>query len=217
MSTLGKHRDRAADPKQALLDGLGGVPGMVYTALPVVVFVAANAFFALPVAIGIAVFAALVLTGWRMLRGERLVSAAGGLFGVIAAGGIAAWTGSANGFFLIGIWAAFGGAVVMLASLLVRRPPTGVVWNLAHGGKHPWRADRASLRAHDLATLAVTLVFAARFVVKQWLYVEDATGWLAFAKIAMGAPLTALAAVVILWAFRRCTTRLNGATVAAGR
>ncbi|WP_031464898.1 DUF3159 domain-containing protein [Sciscionella sediminilitoris] len=217
MSTLEKTPDRAADPKQALLDGLGGVSGMVYTALPVAVFVAANAFFPLPVTIGIAVLAALLLTGWRKLRGERLMSAAGGLFGVLAAGGVAAWTGSANGFFLIGIWAAFGGAVVMLASLLVRRPLTGVVWNLVHGGKHVWRADRPSLRAHDLATLAVTLVFAARFVVKQWLYVEDATGWLAFTKIAMGAPLTALAAVVVLWAFRRCSTRLTGATAAAGR
>jgi hypothetical protein len=203
------------DPKQALLDGLGGPSGMVYTALPVVVFVTANAFFALPTTIGIAVAAALALTGWRGLRGERLMSAAGGLFGVVAAGSVAAWTGSASGFFLIGIWAALVGAVVMLASLLARRPLTGVVWNALHGGKHAWHEDRSVLHAHDVATLAVTAVFAARFVVKQWLYLADATGGLAFAKIAMGTPLTVLAALVIIWASRHSTKRLTGS--ATGR
>lgn len=203
-----KHTDMTT----TLLAGLGGVSGMVYTALPVVVFVAANAFFALPVTIAIAVVAALALTGWRMVRGERLLLAAGGLFGVVAAGGVAAWTGSASGFFLIGIWLALAGAVVMLASLLVRKPLTGVIWNAVHGGKHAWRADRPTLRMHDIATLAVTAVFAARFVVNQWLYLNDATDWLAFAKITMGTPLTVLAALVVFWAFRRSTKRLTGDT-----
>lgn len=196
------------DVGQALLDGLGGPKGMVYTALPVVVFVTANAFFELALTIGVAVVAALALTGWRALRGERLMTAAGGLFGVVAAGGVAAWTGSANGFFLIGIWAALVGAAVTVVSLLVRRPVTGLLWNALHGNEHAWRQDRPTLAAHDIATLAVTVMFAARFVVKQWLYASDATGWLAFAKIAMGTPLTVLAALVVVWAFRRSSKRL---------
>ncbi|GAA2405327.1 hypothetical protein GCM10010191_11440 [Actinomadura vinacea] len=44
----------------ALLDQLGGPSGLVYTAVPVAAFVAANAFLGLPVAIGIAIAAALV-------------------------------------------------------------------------------------------------------------------------------------------------------------
>lgn len=197
------------DQKQALLDGLGGPSGMIYSALPVLVFVTANAFFALPTTITLALAAGLALTGWRLLRGERLSSAIGGLAGVAVAGGIAALTGSASGFFLVGIWAALVGAVVTLVSLLVRRPLTGVVWNAMHGGTHRWREDRPTLRAHDVATLAVTAVFAARFVVKEWLYLADAAGWLAFAKIAMGTPLTALALLVVVWAFRRSTGRIT--------
>ncbi len=195
-------------PTPTLLDQLGGPLGMVYTTVPVVAFVTAVPFFPLPTAIGIAVAVALGVTGLRLLRGERLRTAVGGLFGVAAAGGVAAWTGSANDFFLIGIWAALAGAVVMLASLLVRRPLTGVVWNAVHGGKHAWREDRPTLHAHDLATFAATLVFAARFVVKQYLYDNDATGGLAFAKIAMGTPLTVLVLLVGVWAFRRSTKRL---------
>ncbi|SDZ47007.1 Protein of unknown function [Saccharopolyspora shandongensis] len=55
------------------------------------------------------------------------------------------------------------------------------------------------------AVRAATAVFAARFIVKQWLYLTDATGWLAFAKIAMGTLLTALALLVVVWAFRYST------------
>lgn len=199
-----------ADTRQALIDGVGGPVGMLCTALPVVVFVTAVAFLPLMVAIGVALAAALVLTGVRVLRGERLMSALGGVFAIAAAGGVAALTGSAKDFFLIGIWASLAGAVVVLASMLVGRPLTGVIWNAFHGGGNAWRRNRSALRAHYLASLAVLAVFAARFVVKEWLYLEDATGWLAFAKIAMGTPLTALAALVVLWSFRR-TTKLVGA------
>jgi hypothetical protein len=51
-------------------------------------------------------------------------------------------------------------------------------------------------------------VFGARFVVQQWLYLNDCTGGLAVARIAMGAPLTILAALVVVRAFRRSSTRL---------
>jgi hypothetical protein len=39
-------------------------------------------------------------------------------------------------------------------------------------------------------------VFAARFVVQRLLYDADQTGWLGLARIGMGWPLTALAAIV---------------------
>ncbi|MEB3372369.1 DUF3159 domain-containing protein [Saccharopolyspora mangrovi] len=116
---------------------------------------------------------------------------------------------SAKDFFLIGIWASLAGAVVVLVSLLAGRPLTGVIWNALHGGGNPWRQNRSVLRAHYLASLAVLAVFAARFVVKEWLYLADSTGWLAVAKIVMGTPLTALAALVVLWSFRHTTKHLT--------
>lgn len=201
--------DEPADIKQAMLDGLGGPVGMLFTTLPVVVFVTATAFLPLTASIGIALAVALALTGFRVLRGEKLTSALGGVLAIAVAGGVSAWTGSAKDFFLIGIWASLAGAVVVLATMLAGRPLTGVIWNALHGGKNPWRQNRSALRAHYLASLAVLLVFAGRFVVKEWLYLADSTGWLAFAKIAMGTPLTALAALVVLWSFRHTTKVLK--------
>lgn len=202
-----QNENKNVDATAVLLDNLGGVSGMVYTAIPVVAFVTANALVALPIAIGVAVAIAVALTVVRVMRGEPLMQAAGGLIGVVVAGGVAAWTGNAGGYFLIGIWTSLAGALVMLISLLARRPLTGLLWNVLHGNKYSWRKDRSVMRSHDFATLAFALLFAARYVVQDRLYDADATGWLAFAKISMGTPLFALAILVTVWAFRRSTKR----------
>ncbi|MFC9428841.1 DUF3159 domain-containing protein [Streptomyces sp. NPDC056987] len=187
---------------------MGGPLGFVYSTVPVVIFVAANAFLPLPLTVSVALATGLALTVFRLTRGEPFSSAVGSLAGIAITAGVVAWTGSAKDFFVFGIWAAFAGFLVTFCSAVARRPLTGVIWNLLHGGKHAWRADRTVLRAHYVATLAAATVFGARFVVMQWLYLKDSTGWLAAAKIIMGAPLTALAAVVVIWAFRRSTKRL---------
>ncbi|MHC5257385.1 DUF3159 domain-containing protein [Streptomyces sp. UC4497] len=195
--------------QQKLLDQLGGTKGMVYSAIPVAAFVAANAALGrLPLAIGIALAVALIVTVWRMAQGEPFTAAAGGLFGVAAAGGVAAWVGSAGGFFLIGIWASCAGAVLFAVSLLARRPLTGLLWNALHGNRHPWRDDRPSVLAHDVATATLTVLFGTRFGVQLWLYENDSMAWLALAKVGMGVPLLALALLVVFWAFRRSTKRL---------
>ncbi|PTA47690.1 DUF3159 domain-containing protein [Micromonospora sp. RP3T] len=198
--------DDSAPP--TLLHRMGGVAGFVHSTVPVIVFVTADAFLPLPVAVGVAVATGLALFIIRLLRGERPLSAVGSLLGVAVAAGIVAWTGSARDFFVIGIWASLAGFVVTFGSLLARRPLTGVIWNVLHGGGHAWRADRAVRVAHDLATLAASAVFGSRFVVQQWLYLSDSTGGLGVARIVMGTPLTVLAALVVVWSFRRSTGRL---------
>ncbi len=195
-------------PPPTLLEQMGGPMGFVYSVVPVVVFVAANAFLSLTATIVVSVAVGLAIAGYRLLRGEKFSLAAGGLLGLALAIGIVALTGSARDFFVVGIWAYLAAFVVTLGSVVARRPLTGVVWNLVHGGTHDWRADRRVLRAHDVATLAAAVVSGARFGVQQWLYVSDETGWLGFARIAMGWPLTILAALVVVWAWRRSSTRL---------
>ncbi|MER5885872.1 DUF3159 domain-containing protein [Streptomyces sp. NPDC001941] len=108
----------------------------------------------------------------------------------------------------MGIWSNLLLGAVFLLSVVVRRPLAGLVWGALNGTGTRWLRDRPSVRAYDLATLALTAVFAARFVVQQWLYDADATGWLAAAKIAMGYPLLALALIVVVWAARRSDKRL---------
>lgn len=191
-----------------LLDQMGGPAGFVYSTIPVLVFVVANALLPLPVTIGVSLAAGLGLSAFRLVRGEKVASAAGSLLGVAVAVAIVAATGSSKDFFLVGIWGSAAGFVVTAGSVLARRPVTGLIWNALHGGEHRWRDDRPVRRAHDLATLAAALVLGTRFAIQQWLYLANSTGGLGVARIAMGTPLTVLAALVVVWAFRRSTARL---------
>lgn len=197
-----------AQPKPTLLTQMGGVSGMVYASLPSVVFVVANAAVDLRAAVALGVGAGAGIAGLRLLRREPLQPALSGLLGVAVGAFIAYQTGDAKNFFVVGIWASLVLALVFLASILVRRPMVGVIWSALSGGGQAWRTDRVAVLGYDIATLAVTAVFAARFVVQNWLYSLDATGWLAFARIAMGYPLMAVALVVVVWAVRRSGRRV---------
>lgn len=196
------------DVKQTALQAAGGPWGIVASTIPSLVFAGVVGFVSLPLSIGIAIAVAVVIAGVQLRRGETFSAASGGLVGVAVSGGISAATGSANDFFLIGIWASLAIGIVPLASILMRRPLTGAIWNAMHGGNHAWRADRPAARAHYLATGAVAVMGLGRFAVQQWLYLADATGALAIADTVMGFPLTGLVAVVVIWAFRRSTKRM---------
>lgn len=192
-----------------LLEQMGGVSGLVSSSVPVVAFVAANAMFGLQPAIWSALGVAVLITVVRVVRKEPLQPAISGFFGVAIAAFIAYRTGSAKGFFLFGIWSSLVYCAALVLSVLARWPLAGVVWSYLNGSGMAWRRDKPSRFGYDLATLALAAVFAARFVVQRWLYDEDYTGWLAFAKIAMGYPLYALALLVVVWAVRRSDRRLK--------
>lgn len=201
--------DDAQQP--TLLHRMGGVQGLVVGAVPTIAYVVANAIAGLDVAVMVAIGVSVVLIVMRRVRRESIQPAVSGLLGVVAAALIAFYTGSAEGYFLPGIWVSLALAVVFSISILVRRPLVGVVWNLltSVGPRQSWRGDKVVLRAFDVATLAFTAVFAARFVVQDWLYDAGSTGWLAVARIAMGYPLLALALLVTYWAVRRTRGRLQ--------
>lgn len=209
--------DEQGEQEPTLFEQMGGVAGMIYSAVPVVVFVLANSLWGLTAAIWCALGSAVVITIVRLLRKESLQPAVSGFFGVAIAAFIAYRTGTAKGFFLFGIWQSLVYGGVLVLSVLVRWPLVGVFWNFINGAGTRWRKDRRSVRDYDIATLALAAVFAARFVVQRWLYEEDLTGWLAVAKISMGFPLFALALLVIVWAVRRSDKRLAEAIAAERR
>ncbi|HMS76654.1 DUF3159 domain-containing protein [Gordonia sp. (in: high G+C Gram-positive bacteria)] len=194
-----------ARTEPTLLEQMGGVSGLIYSTVPVAVFVPANSIGGLGVAIGAALAAALVVFGIRLIRREGLMPAVSGLLGVAICAFIAHRTGDAKGYFLFGIWSMLAYAVACVVSILVRWPLIGVAWHLVTGEGTAWRRNRAVLRAYDLATACWAVVFGARYLTQSALYDSDHTGWLAAARIGMGWPLTALAAVVTVYLVRRAT------------
>ncbi|MFG1794774.1 DUF3159 domain-containing protein [Nocardia sp. NPDC049149] len=195
-------RDEEA-AEQTLLEQLGGFSGLISSTVPVVVFVPVNSFAGLTAAIWAALGAATLILLWRLVRRSPIQPAVSGFLGVGICAFIAYRMGEAKGFFLFGIYTSLVYAGVFLVSMLVRWPLVGVIWGVLNGHGSGWRADRRVLRLYYVATTTWVVVFAARYLVQSQLYDADRTGWLAFARIAMGWPLTAVALVVTIWAVRR--------------
>jgi Protein of unknown function (DUF3159) len=186
----------------AVLEQMGGISGLIYSSLPVVVFVPVSTAFGLMPAIGAALGVAALILVWRLIRRESIQPAISGFFGVGISALIAYVVGESKGYFLLGIWMSLLWAVVFALSILVRRPAVGYIWGWVNSHDRDWRGVRRAVLAFDLATFVWVLVFASRFVVQQHLYDSDQTGWLGVARIAMGWPLTAVAALVTYLAIR---------------
>ena len=180
---------------ERLLAQVGGVSGVIYSSLPVVTFVAVSSLSGLLPAIGSALGVALLVLLWRLIRRESTQPALSGFIGVAICALIAYIVGASKGYFLLGIWMSLLWAVVFAASVLIRRPAVGYVWSWASGRDRGWRDVPRAVYAFDIASLCWTLVFGARFVVQRLLYDADQTGWLGVTRIAMGWPLTVLAAL----------------------
>jgi Protein of unknown function (DUF3159) len=189
-------------PAERVMAQLGGVSGMIYSSLPVLVFVGTSRLLGLAAAVGAALGIATLILLWRLIRRDSVQPAVSGLIGVVVCALIAYLLGESKGYFLLGIWTSLFWAAVFAASILIRRPVVGYIWSWLHGHDRAWRDARRAVYAFDIATLTWVLVFGARFVVQHLLYQADRTGWLVVARIAMGWPLTAVAALVTYLAIR---------------
>jgi hypothetical protein len=113
--------------RHLVLDQLGGWRGMVDASLPTIAFIVANGIGGLTVGIWAAVAGAVLVFLLRLVRRESVQQAVSGLFAVAVAVVIAARSGEARDFFVLGIIRNAAIGVVLLGSLLVRWPLVGVV------------------------------------------------------------------------------------------
>jgi Protein of unknown function (DUF3159) len=205
----------AADPTRAdrMMAQLGGVPGLIYSSLPVLLFVGTSRLLGLSAAVGAALGTGTLILVWRLIRRESVQPAVSGLIGVAVCALIAYAMGQSKGYFLLGIWTSLLWAAVFATSILIRRPVVGYIWSWVHGHDRAWRDVRRAVYAFDIATLTWVLVFGARFVVQRLLYDSNHTGWLVVARIAMGWPLAAGAALVTYLAIKAAQRALESVTV----
>ncbi|MEI7545975.1 MAG: DUF3159 domain-containing protein [Mycobacteriaceae bacterium] len=203
-------------PGQAMLAQMGGVSGLIYSALPVAVLVPVSTAFGLLPAICAALGVALAILFWRLFRRDSVQPALAGFLGVGVSALIAWVVGASKGYFLLGIWTSLVWAAVFTFSVVIRRPIVGYIWSWVNGHDRSWRQSRRAVLAFDAATLTWVLVFGARFAVQHHLYDADKTGWLGVARIAMGWPLAAVGALVTYLAIRAAQRALHATHAATG-
>jgi hypothetical protein len=205
--------------RQQLLQSLGGWSGTAVAAIPPIVFVIANTMGGLREAIFAAIGSGVLVAVYRLIRRQSLQQVLMGLVSVAVAAAIAARTGQARGFFLLGIAGSIAYAVVFAVSLLIRRPLVGTLWEFLDPTPMPagqtWRQESALFRAYMYATLAAFAMFAARGAVQASLFKDNRTGLLAVARLAMGYPLYALVLGYAFWVIRRARLPLVEQAAAA--
>jgi hypothetical protein len=113
--------------RHLVIEQLGGWRGMVDATLPTIAFIVANSLDGLRTGIWAALGFAVVIFALRLVRRESVQQAFSGLFGVGIAVAIAAATGQARDFYVPGIVRNAGLAVVLLGSVVLRRPLVGVI------------------------------------------------------------------------------------------
>jgi hypothetical protein len=113
--------------RHLVLDQLGGWRGMIDATLPTVAFILANAFGGLRVGIWTALGVAVLVFLLRIVRRESIQQGISGLIGVGVAVAIAAASGQARDFFVLGILRNAAIGVVLVGSIPFRWPLIGVI------------------------------------------------------------------------------------------
>jgi hypothetical protein len=191
-------RDQAAAMTSAappsLVDAVGGRLGICESALPAAAFVATytatgqdtSAALIVAVALG-AIFAVA-----RIVRGQTVQFALGGLGGLALSAYVVSRTGKAEDFFLPGLLANAAYALAYAISIVVRWPLLGVILATLRGQGMDWRKEPAQVRAYSRASWVWVVLFSLRLAVQLPLYLAGAVTALGVVRIAMGIPLFAV-------------------------
>jgi len=148
-----------------------------------------------PVAVAIGILLA------RLLQRLPVLPAVSGGLGILLSAGFALFTGRAEdnfvgGFITNGVW-----LLLMLGSLLVRKPLIGFIARfLIHEGNAP--TERRVVRAGYIATAMWGCFFALRLLIQVPLWLAGATTALAATKLIMGLPMYA-ALIWVTWLMMR--------------
>ncbi len=190
---------------ESLADLLGGRRAAVDATVPAVAFVAGWLAAGRSIGFGaaVAVLAAVVVSLWRLRRGDRPRAVLIGLLGVCVAALIALRTGRAEDFFLLQLLSNAASALAWAVSIVVRWPLLGVVVGAVLGQRTGWRRDPALLRAYARGSWVWVGQYVVRVAIFLPLYAAGQTVALGVARVALTWPLVAACLAVSWWVIRR--------------
>lgn len=198
-SGLGKVTPGEAPTGGALLAAMGGIRGLIESIIPGLAFVVVYTITGqlLPsVVIPVVIAVGFVIA--RIVVKQPYTSALAGVLGIALSAGVALVTGRAQDNFLLGFGINAVFFVVLILSLVVRRPLIGVIASLLTSDNGQWRADPAKVRVAVIGTIIWIGVFGLRLAVELPLYFAGATQVLGTFKLLLGVPLYA-ATLWVTW------------------
>jgi hypothetical protein len=177
-----------------------GRSNLIDSIVPPVIFLIMNALLGFEYAMWSSLAIALLITVFRLSKGQPLRYALGGIGGVVLAILIAQLLGRAEGYFLPGIIT--GGLTVIgcLASVIVGRPLVAWTSFIARRWPLDWYWHPRVRPAYNEVTLAWAVFFAVRLGLQWSLFQEQAAGLLGIIQVVTGWPAT-IALLVISYLY----------------
>jgi hypothetical protein len=192
-AVVGRSPGQQPQSAAALLGLLGGVAGMLDSAIPGALFVAVYVFTRdLTAPLIVASGAAVVIFGYRLTRRDTLRHALGGFIGVAIAALLAVLTGKPANYFVPTLILNAGYGLACAVSLAIRWPLVGVMLGAVFGEGTAWRSDPPRRRAYTAATALWLAMFTLRVAVLFPLWLAGLLVPLGIGRIVLGYPLYAL-------------------------
>ena len=209
-SGLGKVKPGETPTAGALLAAIGGVRGLIESILPGLGFLITYTVTQSLLPSVLAPLAlAVVFIVVRIVMRQPVTTAIAGALGVGISAALALFTGNANDNFVPGFVINTVVLLIMVVSLIARRPFVGVIVGLLLNDDD-WRKDPAKLRVAAIATILWAGLSALRLAVQVPIYFADIPGALAATKLVMGVPLYA-ALLWVTWLLVRTAWRAREA------
>ncbi len=158
--------------------------------LPPLVFVIVNGIFGLVPAVIAALGLAFLLGLWRVVRGQKWISARGGLLAVGLAAGLALLTQNASSYF---IPAMISSAVLLLAAVIsniMGKPLAAWASHLTRSWPLDWFWRKDIKPAYREVTWLWAVLFAIRLAIQYFLFQRGEAATLAWANTLLGWPVT---------------------------
>ena len=127
-----------------------------------------------------------------------------GVIGIALGAYLAYRSGDAKDFYLPGILLTLGQAVLLVVSVVFRKPIIGYVWAvMANKGKHDWLQNPALFRTFQWLTLAWAGSLVFRGGSQGLLYLADQGDLIGIVRIVVSWPMYAAMLFLTVWAVRR--------------
>lgn len=195
---------------QGLVSGQVGIADGI---VPPVLFVTVNSIWGVVPAAWIGLGSAVAISLWRLLRGRPTRFAFAGLFGTALAVFLALRSGESEDYFLPGIVSGAGTSLLMLVSILVKRPFLAFTSWATRGWPIEWYWHPRVRPAYTRTSWMWVGFFAARALWQWRLYLDANTVGLGVARVAMGWPALLLLLIATYVLGRRWLTALDGPSV----
>ncbi len=149
-----------------------------------------------------------------MVRRDTPVFAIVGVIGVVFSAWLANRTGEARNFFVPGFFLNGGYALLMIGTVVARRPAIGYIV-AGFGGSDRWWEDPVRQRVFRTVTLLWAGIFLVRLAVQVPLYLANETVALGTARLVMGYPIFGLG-LLLSWRLIQPVTRREAASTEPG-